>query len=163
MNKIRSLVLGLLIITTSLLSAQNESVKRVHRYDEAPSVTTIYPCSSLEFITPDHRYDYNVAILVDSIYSTEKQYRLYADLKGGFEYPIFELKLANGDTVIVYPDHVVPNIEQACYIEAYLDPVILTLIKKGNVRSIRVWHTYAWRDTAFIDTGQFLENFLTNY
>lgn len=131
MKKIAKALLGLLIITTTLVGAQTECIKRINRYTEAPSVVTIYPCNSI-LVDSDR-----VAILVDSIYSTEKIYRLYCEFNKPVEAPLFEVELTSGHTMIIFPGY---TPQEGTYTEAALNEDQLLFFKQNRVRSVSVWH-----------------------
>lgn len=161
MKNIRNLILGLLIITTSLVSAQNDCVKRMNRYSEAPSIVTIYPCTSLEFIHPETEIRYNIAILVDSIYTTEKVYRLYCESTSKVESFIFQVELLSGELVIIFPNY---TPEGGKYAEAMLDNTQLSFFKTNNIKNISIWEeSLADKPNPKIPCENFFKNFVTKY
>lgn len=159
MKNIRNLILGLLIITTSLTTAQTECVKRTNRYTEAPSVVTIYPCNSLEFINTTTNVHYNVAILVDSIYATEKIYRLYGEFSAPVNTPIFEIELTSGATMIILPNY---TPDGGKYVEAMLTAEQLVFFKTNCVKNISVWEENI-NDNPKLPCENFFTNFVAKH
>lgn len=155
--KIAKLILGLLIITTSILSAQ-DCVKRTNRFSENPQVVTVYSCSSLLIKNEVKKSEYNISILVDSVQSEKKIYRLFADFSIPVEYPQFDVELVSGEVLTIYADFETPN-----YMEAWLTDAQLTMFRNRQVRTITIWHTYLDKPNPPVRCDTFFSDFLARY
>ena len=166
MKNMKKWIVGVVLLLTTVVGVgQNDCVSRTHRYSEAPSITTIYPCNSLVYERKHDIHSYNVAILCDSIYRTTKTYKIYAEIKGAMGYPQFELYLVNGDTLRINPDYVTPHHSAVSYMEATLEEDVLEKIRKGRVRDIAIWHQETWGpgEPFAIKCGTFFQDFVTKH
>lgn len=166
MKNMKNWIVGVILMLITFEGVgQVDCVSRTHRFSEAPSITTIYPCNSLTYKKEHDIYTYNVAILCDSIYLTTKTYKIYAEINEGMGYPQFELYLTNGDTLRIYPDYQTPYPSAASYIEATLAEDVLIKIRTGRVRDIAIWHQEAWGPSAPtpIRCGTFFQDFIAKH
>ena len=134
-NRKIGLIVGLL--TTVFMSAQDICVKRVSRYSEAPSVVTIYRSVSLPLIKDYCDVECIVAILVDSVYVSEKFYNLTCSFSQPIKNPLFVIKTITGETSLIFPSYLS---EDGLYIEAALSDEELYLFKFNKISGIGVQH-----------------------
>lgn len=128
--KIKNLLLGLLIITTGAMLAQ-DCVSRTNRYELAPSVVTIYPCNSIELSK-----QINMSIVVDSIYKNERIYRINCLTEKPNPAPVYFAELVSGEIMFLFPDFLS---DDKTYSEVELLPKELEFFKKNQVRTVGVF------------------------
>lgn len=134
-NKKISLIVALLI--TVFMNAQDFCVKRVNRYSEAPSIVTIYRCISLPLTKDSCNVEYTISILVDSIYRSEKYYRLTCSFNQPVVGPFFEIQLVTEGRFFIPTTYVS---EDGLSLEADLDQVTIDSFKLDKIVGITVWH-----------------------
>lgn len=128
------ILLGLLIITTAFVSAQDCWDRR---YLENPNVVTIYKCNMLHLKNPKKDLTYDISILVDSITPHQKILKLYAHFNTFHEYPMFEAELTNGKVIPIYSDYHTDE-----YMEAWLTDEQVEMFKNKEIKKISIWHDY---------------------
>jgi len=163
MRKRISIVTGLILVLITIGMAQDDCVERIYRYTTAPKVSTLYPCCSIHYYKKYDIYSYQVSILCDSLCGGIKNYKLFAIMTRGMEYPQFEVRLKNGDTLFLYPDMALPKRQEASYIEAYLTENIVDYFRKGLVKNIAIFHWDCLRKPPEVKCEVFLQNFVIKH
>lgn len=158
-NQYKKSILVVALLLTTLMNAQNICVKRMNRYSESPSIVTIYRCNSL--VSVNKNFKYNISILVDSIYTSEKIYRLTCSFSQPVENPLFEVGLVSGQTLILFSNYFSTD---GLYFEALLSKEELILFELNNVSGITVWHKELKIDhNPKISCQAYFKEFIANY
>lgn len=162
MIKIRNVLIGILLVTTTLVGAQSKEVTRMVRFkDGAQVMTTISPVSLMTFlaITPGDTVYLNIAI--DSLGRSNYRVALYA------YYPK-SVNPAKSDIIIGYVNgradlftqvYVSHDDPEFTYVEYYMKGSA-KFIKNFDFEYLRIEHVFQVRK---IDTPKYFKNFLGRY
>lgn len=163
MIKIRNVLIGLLIITTTLVGAQSKEVIRMKRFkDGDKAMTTITPVSYMTFNLPDKKEGYiALNIMVDSLDKNEYRVSLYAYYPKAIN-PVNSniiIGYVNGMADLFTPVYVNPDNPEATYVEYYIKGST-NFIRNLDFEYLRFEHIAQIKQ---IETPKYFKNFLGKY
>ena len=168
-SNIKKWIVGVVFMLTTFVGicqeariVQIDCVKRVHRYEAAPSITTIYPCGYLRYSDSMDLYAYDISIIVDSVYINTKTYRMYVTANGFFDDPELELRTDKEELFRFQPIYI-NNARD--YFEVTIPSEVIPKIRSGEITLVTVHHKWTRADylNPPIRCGDFLKDFIAKY